>query len=58
MATKVKYNAMKKFVFGLLAKINKALFPSMAGKDLSRLSKADKIIVGWRYYITKNALDN
>lgn len=48
---------MKKMLFNALAKLNKWLLPSMAGKDLSRLTKMEKVIIGWRYFVTKNALD-
>jgi hypothetical protein len=48
---------MKKVLFVLLSKLNKKMLPSMAGKDLTRLSKTDKLIVAWRYFVTKNAVD-
>ena len=47
---------MKKQLFRFLARLNKLLLPKMWGKDLARLSKAEKAIVGWRYYVTRNAL--
>ncbi len=50
---------MKKAFFKALAKINKALLPSYTKKqlDLSKASNFQKAIVGWRVYVTKNALD-
>jgi len=45
--------------YKILAKINKAVLPSYSKKDLN-LAKASKLqmaIIGWRYYVTKNALD-
>jgi hypothetical protein len=48
---------MKKTIFKLLAKINKVLIPSMSKKDLTKLSKTEKIIVAYRYWVTTNALD-
>jgi len=45
--------------YKILAKINKAVLPSYSKKDLD-LGKASKLqmaIIGWRYYVTKNALD-
>jgi len=45
--------------YKILAKINKAVLPSYSKKDLD-LAKASKLqmaIIGWRYYVTKNALD-
>ena len=47
---------MTKTVFRLLARLNKLLLPKMWGKDLTRLSKMQKAIVGWRIWVTKNAL--
>ena len=47
---------MRKQLFRLLARLNKLLLPKLWGKDLTRLSKAQKAIVGWRIWVTKNAL--
>ena len=47
---------MKKSLFRLLARINKLVLPKMWHRDLSRLSKAQKALVGWRIWVTKNAL--
>ena len=47
---------MTKTLFRLLARLNKLLLPKMWGKDLARLSKVQKAIVGWRIWVTKNAL--
>ncbi|MBO0329212.1 MULTISPECIES: SsrA-binding protein [Flavobacteriaceae] len=45
--------------YKILAKINKALLPSYSkkGLDLAKASKLQMAIIGWRYYITKKALD-
>ncbi|MBO3097296.1 MULTISPECIES: SsrA-binding protein [Gelidibacter] len=50
---------MKKSFFKFLAKINKALLPSYSKRqlDLSKASKLQMAIIGWRVYVTKNALD-
>jgi len=48
---------MKK-VFKLLARINKMILPRYSKRDLNRLSKLDKAIIAYRYFITKNALDD
>jgi len=50
---------MKKTLFKLLAKINKLVLPSFTKKrlDLSKASKYQMAIIGWRYFITTNALD-
>ncbi|MCW8897702.1 MAG: SsrA-binding protein [Flavobacteriales bacterium] len=49
---------MKKTFFKLLAKINKAILPSYTKQrlDLSKASKFQLAIFGWRIYITKRAL--
>ena len=49
---------MKKAVFQFLAKVNKVLLPSYAKKrvDLAKASKLQMAIIGWRYYVTTNAL--
>ncbi|MBR9855335.1 MAG: SsrA-binding protein [Algicola sp.] len=45
--------------YKLLAKINKAILPSYTkkGLDLSKASKLQLAIIGWRYYVTTKALD-
>ena len=50
---------MKKNLFKILARINKVLFPSLAKKqvDMSKASKLQMALIGWRYYVTKNSLD-
>ncbi len=50
---------MKKHIFKLLAKMNKAILPSFTkqGLDLSKASKFQMAIFGWKLYVTKNALD-
>ncbi|MDT7827646.1 SsrA-binding protein [Pricia sp. S334] len=49
---------MKKAFFRFLAKINKTLLPSYSKRnlDLAKASKFQMAIIGWRYYVTKNAL--
>ncbi|WP_092468373.1 SsrA-binding protein [Winogradskyella thalassocola] len=49
---------MKNKIFKLLAKLNKAILPSYTKKqlDLSKASKLQLAIIGWRVYVTKNAL--
>ncbi|WP_299556517.1 SsrA-binding protein [Seonamhaeicola sp.] len=50
---------MQKQVFKVLAKINKAVLPSYTkkGLDISKATKLQLAIIGWRWYVTKNALD-
>ncbi|MEM7486471.1 MAG: SsrA-binding protein [Bacteroidota bacterium] len=44
--------------YKLLARMNKALLPSYSkkGLDLSKASKMQMAIIGWRYFITTKAL--
>jgi len=50
---------MKKSAFKILAKINKVVLPSYSKKqlDLTKASKLQMAIIGWRWFVTKNALD-
>ncbi|TYA92109.1 SsrA-binding protein [Seonamhaeicola marinus] len=50
---------MKKQVFKVLAKINKVILPSYTKKrlDLANATKLQLAIIGWRWFVTKNALD-
>ncbi len=49
---------MKSIVFTVLAKLNKILLPSYSKKqlDLSKASKLQLAVIGWRYYVTMRAL--
>jgi len=49
---------MKRIAFKILSKLNKLLLPSYAkkGLDLSKASKFQLMIVGWKYYVTINSL--
>ncbi|MGB5818818.1 MAG: SsrA-binding protein [Saonia sp.] len=49
---------MKQSLFKLMAKVNKVLLPSYSKKhlDLSKASKMQMAVIGWRYFITINAL--
>jgi hypothetical protein len=50
---------MKKEVFKLLAKLNRAVLPSYSKRqlDLSKATKLQMAIIGWRWFVTKNSLD-
>ena len=50
---------MKKQGFKVLAKINKALLPSFTKKrlDITKASKFQLAIIGWKAYVTINSLD-
>ena len=45
-------------IYKILAKINKVTLPSYSKKqlDLSKASKLQLAIIGWRYYVTTRAL--
>ena len=49
---------MKKQVFKTLAKINTWILPSFTkkGLDISKATKIQLAIIGWRAFITKNSL--
>ena len=50
---------MKKQVFKILAKINKAILPSYTKRklDITKASKFQLAIIGWRAFVTMKALD-
>jgi len=48
---------LKKAFFKTMARINKIIMPKFSEKDITKLTKFEKALVGYRYYITKNALD-
>jgi len=49
-------NSVRKSIFRVIAKLNKIILPRYSNRELSKLSRFDKLIIGYRYYITKNAL--
>jgi len=48
---------MPTFFFKWLARLNKLILPRYSKWDLTRLSSFDKVIIAYRYYITKRSLD-
>jgi len=46
----------KKYIFKGVAIINKVVFPSLIKKDLSKLRVYERLIFGFRYWVTKNSL--
>ncbi len=48
---------LKKAFFKIMARINKIIMPKYSKKDITKLTKFEKAMVGYRYFITKNALD-
>jgi hypothetical protein len=47
---------MKKMAFQVLAKFNKALLPRYSKRDITKLSKLDKVLVAYRYWVTIHAI--
>ncbi len=45
-----------RFVFRILARLNKVILPRYSKRDISRLSKMDKILVAYRYWVTIHAI--
>ncbi|APG65080.1 SsrA-binding protein [Tenacibaculum todarodis] len=50
---------MKKHFFKFIAKLNKALLPSFTKQklDITKASKFQLAIIGWKAFITMNSLD-
>jgi hypothetical protein len=50
---------VKKQVFKILAKVNKLILPSYSKKqlDLAKATKIQMAIIGWRWFVTRNALN-
>lgn len=50
---------MKKQMFKVLAKLNKAVLPSYTKRqlDITKATKIQLAIIGWRAYVTMNAID-
>ena len=55
--TTEEVNPMKKQIFKLLAALNKVIMPRYSQRDITKLSKVDKALVAYRYWVTINALD-
>ncbi|MBX7129532.1 MAG: SsrA-binding protein [Flavobacteriales bacterium] len=47
---------MRRSIFRIMARLNRLVLPKMWDKDLLRLSKAQKLLVAYRYWVTRNAL--
>jgi hypothetical protein len=54
---KVYFAIMKKSVFKILASVNKVILPRISKRDLNRLTKFEKAVVAYRYWVTTNSLD-
>lgn len=53
----LKYKDMKKSFFRLLNAINKKILPKLSKKDLNHLTKIEKGILAYRYFVLVNSLD-
>lgn len=49
---------LKRNFFKLLVKVNKALLPKVYKLDMNNLSKMDKALIGYKYWVTKNSLED
>ena len=47
----------QKRLFKILARINKLILPRYSKRDLAKLSKIEKALVAYRYWVTTHALD-
>lgn len=48
---------MKKILFQILASVNKVVMPRYSKRDISKLSKLDKALVAYRYWVTIHAIE-
>ena len=46
----------RKLFFKILAEVNKLIIPSLYKKDIGKLKSYEKVILGYRYWVTKNSL--
>ena len=46
----------KKYFFRALAVMIKLIMPKLYKKDITKLKNYEKVILGYRYWITKNSL--
>lgn len=49
---------MKQEIFKILARLNRLLLPSYSKRklDLSKATKFQMMLIGWRYFVTTRAL--
>ena len=46
----------KKYIFKGLAMMNTLIMPKLYKKDIAKLKNYEKLILGYRYWVTKNSL--
>lgn len=49
-------NNITRIFFKGLARFNKLVMPRYSKRDLTKLNKLDKLLIAYRYFITKNSL--
>jgi hypothetical protein len=52
-----KYKDMKKSFFQLLNAVNKKMLPKLSNKDPNSLTKIEKGILAYRYFVLVNSLE-
>jgi len=53
----IKSKIMKKSIFGFLNKINKKVLPKLSDKDPLKLTKFQKGILAYRYFVLIHSID-
>ena len=48
---------MTKSIFKILASINNVILPRYSQRDINKLSKVDKALVAYRYWVTLHVLE-
>jgi hypothetical protein len=51
------FKLLSRRFFQILAAINKMILPKYSRRDLNNLSRIDKFIIGYRYYVTIHAVE-
>ena len=46
----------RKHIFSVLALINRLIMPKLYKKDITKLRNYEKVILGYRYWVTRNSL--
>ena len=46
----------KKYIYRGLAMINKLIMPKLYKKDITKLKNYEKVILSYKYWVTKNSL--
>jgi|GEM_PF-1153193 len=48
---------VKKTFFKILSKVNKILLPSLSKLDVNKLTKTNKALIAYKYWVTLNVLE-